>query len=73
MIYFLHSVGTAFDPATLETWPIQADGSIAKDEDFGMPMSQLTDEWWAALGRSSKDMQLVGRVWRGPEHPRGSR
>jgi len=73
MIYFLHSVGTAFDPATLETFPINADGTADRFEGSAVHLADCCDEWWASLANSMKDTQTVGKVWRAPEHPRGQR
>ena len=57
--YFLHSVGTAIEPDTCETWPIKIDGTVDRDEFAQVHLSEICDEWWDQLGKSAKDLEVV--------------
>ena len=57
MIYFLHSVGTAFEPDTLETFPLKIDGTPSLDWGTAVHLDDLCEEWREAL--SPGDLALV--------------
>lgn len=57
MIYLLHSVGSAVDPATETLWPLAIDGTVVRDDE-GVHLSDTIVDWFDALDQA--DARLIG-------------
>jgi hypothetical protein len=64
VIYFLHSVGTAINPNTLVTFPVNADGTVYAHEFVSVHLADLSDEWLDGL--SEADARTVQAIQGGP-------